>query len=74
MTKTTINVLITFTQATFLHKALQNISSMKTTNTQTILFDKCDKCVIITSHCFLARSYINKVNTLTHVLVMVYTE
>ena len=37
-------------------QGFQNIFSIKATNTQIILFDKCDKRVIITSHGFLTRA------------------
>ena len=33
------------------------------------MFNKCGKCAIITSHCFLTRSWVSKVNTLTQVLI-----
>ena len=42
---------------------------MKTISTQIILCNKCGKCAIITSNCFLTRSFVSKVNTLTQVLI-----
>ena len=42
---------------------------MKTISTQIVLCNKCGKCAIITSNCFLTRNFESNVNTLKQVLI-----